>query len=62
MQNKGCPWCKEVRRMGEKYNLGWDVYDKETGGYVNNMKIHFCFACGRPLDYIGERMVGDVGY
>lgn len=51
-----CQWCKDVRRFGEKYNLCWTVIDDETGQYVHNDLIHFCFWCGRPLDAIGERI------
>lgn len=50
-----CQWCREVKRAGEKQNLGWTVIDDEMGQYVNNALIHFCFWCGRPLDVVGER-------
>ena len=51
-----CPWCDEMKRFGEKYKLDWSVVDGETGAYVHNELVHFCFWCGRPLDAIGERI------
>ena len=53
---KNCPWCCDVKRDHEKYNLEWSVIDDDFGQRVHNDLIHFCFFCGRPLDAIGEGM------